>query len=136
MEHKIRVLLVDDNQSQRDAMEAILENDFDVTTARTGQEVLSRVEREIYDVVVSDWQMPGMDGVQLVRALRAKNVDVACVIVTGRMDLLRAEIKLDLSDGVAALRKGDDPTRLISLVKRLGAMAQVRHRMERIPERS
>ena len=136
MDHKIRVLLVDDNHSQREAVEAVLEDEFDVTPVRSAQEALTRLEREIFDVVVTDWQMPGMDGVQLVRTLRSKNAPVACVIVTGQMELLRAEIKLDVSDGVAALRKGDDPARLISLVKRLGSMVQVRHRMERIPERS
>ena len=135
MEHRIRVLLVDDNISQREAVEAVLEDEFEVHTAHSAQEVLNRVDRELFDVIVTDWQMPGMDGVQLVRALRAKNSPVACVIVTGQMELLRSEVKLDVSDGVAALRKGDDPARLISLVKRLGSMVQVRHRMERIPER-
>ncbi|ODR97197.1 hypothetical protein AUC70_13120 [Methyloceanibacter stevinii] len=68
-----RVLLVDDGQFFRDMLAPLLRGSgYAVTTASSGQEALDLKEAGIrFDIVVSDIEMPGMDGLELARAIRA-----------------------------------------------------------------
>ena len=55
-------------------------NGFDVTTAENGQQALNAVKTEKPDIIITDYQMPGLTGVELVENLRAgedtKNIPV------------------------------------------------------------
>ncbi|HWS52870.1 MAG TPA: response regulator, partial [Pyrinomonadaceae bacterium] len=67
-----RLLVVDDEPNLLRAVAACLRGEgFDVVTARGGAEALVRVAETVPDLVVSDIRMPGMDGYQLARQLRA-----------------------------------------------------------------
>jgi DNA-binding NarL/FixJ family response regulator len=67
-----RLLVVDDEPNLLRAVGACLRGEgFDVVTARGGAEALVRVAETVPDLVVSDVRMPGMDGYQLARQLRA-----------------------------------------------------------------
>jgi signal transduction histidine kinase len=65
-----RVLVADDNADMRDYLARLLGDRFDVETVADGLAALASVERRRPDVVVSDVMMPGVDGFQLVSALR------------------------------------------------------------------
>ncbi len=68
----IRVLVVDDDDDSRDLVVSILEKCEAITSsACSAQQALSLIEQEVPDVLVSDIGMPGMDGYELVRAVRA-----------------------------------------------------------------
>ena len=65
----LRVLVVDDNATSRDILRGILEAmDFDVSLAASGEEGLAELagasEDHPYDLVIMDWKMPGMDGIE------------------------------------------------------------------------
>jgi len=79
-----RVLVVDDAAPIREMVRAILEAaGFDVTTAADGVEALAGYEHETaFDAVVSDVQMPQMDGLELCAALRERGVTVPIVMLT------------------------------------------------------
>ncbi|MBL8491617.1 MAG: response regulator, partial [Rhodocyclaceae bacterium] len=67
-----RVLLVEDNPINQDvAAELLSLADLDVTVADDGAEALARVEKESFDLVLMDMQMPRMDGIAATRAIRA-----------------------------------------------------------------
>jgi DNA-binding NarL/FixJ family response regulator len=67
-----RLLVVDDEPNLLRAVAACLRGEgFDVVTARGGAEALVRVAETVPDLIVSDIRMPGMDGYQLARQLRA-----------------------------------------------------------------
>lgn len=67
----VRVLAVDDEPDSLDLLRTVLEAAGGmVSTARTGPEALDAVQTERPDVVVADIGMPGMDGLQLIRAIR------------------------------------------------------------------
>lgn len=69
-----RVLIVDDDALMRERLEVIATAaGFDVTTASTGREALETLKRDYCPIVVSDWAMPDMDGVQLCSAIRAES---------------------------------------------------------------
>lgn len=70
-EPRPRVLVVDDDPLPRRILEQVLlSSGCDVETAADGQEALSKVRRQRPDVVVTDWQMPVMDGLALCRILK------------------------------------------------------------------
>ena len=83
------VLIVDDSPEEREVIAAMVlaSGRFEVETASTGEEALRRIERGGIDLLLTDFVMPGLDGLQL--ANRAVEVDPRLdgriVIVTGGM---------------------------------------------------
>lgn len=78
-----RILLVDDEESLRITLAANLELEgYEVVEAASGDEALRIAEREPFDLVLSDIRMPGMNGVELFRALRASRPSVPCVLMS------------------------------------------------------
>src|SRR5262249_4111376 len=95
---KIKVMVVDDDDSQRESMQTSLEDDFEVSTATSAVQALGILQQESGDIphcLVCDWQMPEMDGVQLYRKITELGIPVGFVIVTGNLELLQKTIKLD-----------------------------------------
>ena len=82
----MRILVVDDSADTVEMLRHLLEMDGGmVTTARSGAEALDIVERQTFDVILSDISMPGMDGFELLRRLRTKpnGKDVPVMALTG-----------------------------------------------------
>lgn len=69
-----RILTVDDSPSMRDMVRIALTGaGFDVQQAADGQEALAFARKSSFDLVLSDVNMPVMDGIALIRALRAES---------------------------------------------------------------
>jgi signal transduction histidine kinase/serine phosphatase RsbU (regulator of sigma subunit)/CheY-like chemotaxis protein len=66
-----RVLVVDDNADMRDYVARLLRPRFAVATAADGEEALEAIRHQVPDLVVTDVMMPRLDGVGLLRAIRA-----------------------------------------------------------------
>ncbi|MGI2258839.1 response regulator [Shewanella sp. GXUN23E] len=65
------VLVVDDNDTARDILRSTLQNmGFDVTTARSGKDALRLAARQSFRLVLLDWKMPGMDGLDTAQQLQ------------------------------------------------------------------
>jgi two-component system CheB/CheR fusion protein len=72
-EHRLRVLLAEDNEiNQQLTMEFLERRGHAVELARNGLEVLSALERERFDIILMDVQMPEMDGFQATAAIRER----------------------------------------------------------------
>ncbi len=79
-----QILVVDDERSIRTTMKALLELEgHEVEVADSGAQALSTVERFVPDVAILDVVMPGMDGLKLLSALRARCPGVRCIVITG-----------------------------------------------------
>jgi len=79
-----KVLLVEDDEPVRRALQRrLLAWGFQVDIAGDGLAAELRVRENAYDCIVSDISMPGMDGVQLLRAIRGHDLDVPVVLMTG-----------------------------------------------------
>ena len=67
----LRVLLVEDEPTQRLTLERLLTRaGYDVKTANDGAEALAMIKTEQFPLVLTDWEMPGLDGVTLCRLVR------------------------------------------------------------------
>jgi DNA-binding NtrC family response regulator len=83
-ENKIKLLMVDDEVKFLESISKRLAlKNFDVTTAATGQEAIESAEKGLFDVAVVDFQMPGMDGVQVLNALKERHKYIEIIMLTG-----------------------------------------------------
>ena len=92
------ILVVDDDAYVREPTEEILRRKgYEVDTATDGKSALSKLDEADYDLILSDIKMPGMDGMALLEAARAKFPDTHIIMMTafGSVD-----------NAVEAMRKG------------------------------
>jgi two-component system OmpR family response regulator len=114
-----RILVVDDEPSIVDAVATALRyEDYDVEEAATGREALTAVPRFEPDLVVLDWMLPDIDGLEVGRRLRAQGYKTAVLFLTAK----------DATENkVEALRAGGDdyvtkPFSLAEVVARVQAI--------------
>jgi DNA-binding NtrC family response regulator len=77
-----RVLVVDDKENLLKLFEKILGDAYDLTTASDGGRALSLVASQEFDVVVTDLRMPGADGFEVLKAVKARAPDTEVVMMT------------------------------------------------------
>ena len=81
---KIRVLLVDDEEEFVETPAQRLEvREFDVTTALNGADALERLEDKEIDLVILDLQMPGVDGIAVLREIKELKPLIEVIMLTG-----------------------------------------------------
>src|SRR3954469_11983595 len=85
-----RVLLVDDDARLLASMEAVLADEFAVRACTSGREALRALDGETFHVVCTDWQMPGMNGVEFWRAVVRRQLQVlpCFVLITAHANQL------------------------------------------------
>src|SRR6266851_4665781 len=72
---RIRMLLIDDDDEFRESLSLNLADEgFVVTTFADGRSALEFVSSESADVILLDWRMPGMNGLEVLRELRQRSV--------------------------------------------------------------
>ena len=78
------ILVVDDEPGVLDMLSRALGPTFEVTASQDGAEAVRQVEKGTFAAVVSDIQMPGMSGIELLRAVREHDADLPVLLVTGQ----------------------------------------------------
>lgn len=112
----VHVLVVDDEESSRRIVETWLTRfGYSCTTCGDGLEALLHMDREPFGIVIMDWHMPGMDGIELVRLLRARAFAQIPYLVLTTGDPDRSSMEQAFVAGVDDfLRKPIDPPELMA----------------------
>ena len=81
----MRLLIVEDDDKTASALQSGLQREgFSVALARTGEEGLSVLTSESFDLVVLDWMLPGRDGIEVLKSLRARGAKTPVLLLTAR----------------------------------------------------
>ena len=131
MTEKILVLYVDDEPALRDIGKLFLERVgiFSVVTIDSASAALALLKKKHFDAIVSDYQMPGIDGIAFLKSVRAQGDKISFVIFTGRG---REEIAIEaLNNGADFyLQKGGEPkSQFVELAHKIRTAVD-RHRTE------
>ena len=79
----LRILIVDDEEVLRDVLEVVLRREgFDVVLAASGEEALSVLDNDEVDLVILDVMLPGISGIDTLRAIRISNPSLPVLIIT------------------------------------------------------
>lgn len=81
----MRVLLVDDDPLFLELSQTFLEvfHNISSDTVNSAGEALQKLEKDSYDVVISDYDMPLMDGITFLRTIRDKSINIPFILFTG-----------------------------------------------------
>lgn len=112
---KGNILVVDDEQIVLRSCERILAPEgYGVDTATSAKDALSLLDRNLYDLIITDVKMPEMDGIEFMRQVRAKNPDINIVVITGypSQESIKEALSLRIID---YLPKPFSPTHLIEV---------------------
>lgn len=78
-----KILVVDDEQSMRDFLAIMLTKEgHDVVTAENGGNALKAVQAEIFDLVISDVKMPGVDGISVLKTVKEISPETVVIMIT------------------------------------------------------
>lgn len=116
-----KILVVDDSEDMRLLLRRMLESaEYIIVTADNGKEAISMVQAEKPDVVITDYMMPEMDGVALIRALKSREGTrkIPVIMLTAK-DEVDAEVRVFEAGADDYLTKPVNAKRLVSRVKRL-----------------
>jgi CheY-like chemotaxis protein len=116
-----RILLVDDNSRGLTARKMILaEQGYGVQTALSGEEAWDLFQEHPFDVVVTDLRMGGIDGLELIRRIRAKDTPTRIILLSGFIDCLGLTLESSGADELISKSNKEVPE-LLRAVRKLAA---------------
>lgn len=125
---KRRVLIVDDDEALSGVFATALgATGYVARCAPDGREAARVLERESFDVIVTDVSMPGMSGVELLQVIRKHDLDVPVVLITGAPDVASAARAVEYG-AFRYLEKPVSPKQLREVVDRAAQF----HELQRI----
>ena len=78
-----KILVVDDEQSLREVLSIMLKRaGYAVTSVSDGEEAIEQVQKEIFDLVITDLRMPKVDGMEVLRAVKSASPETVVLIIT------------------------------------------------------
>ncbi|WP_370229872.1 phosphate regulon transcriptional regulator PhoB [Cognatishimia sp.] len=120
-----KVLLVEDEPAQREVLAYNLRSEgFDVAVAADGDEAMLLVDEENPDIIVLDWMLPGISGIEICRRLKTKSQ-------TRAIPVIMLSARAEEVDRVRGLETGADDY-VVKPYSVLELMARVRNQLRRV----
>jgi DNA-binding NtrC family response regulator len=135
MARKISILIVDDEESVRDSLyNWFIEDGYKVDIAEDAKKALAKLESEEYDIILADIKMPGMDGMEMLKRIKALRKDSIVIIMTAfaTVDTAVQALKDGAFDYVT---KPFDPDDLSHLIRNASKQISLSEENEKLKER-
>jgi two-component system nitrogen regulation response regulator NtrX len=117
---QISVLIIDDEEAVREGVRMVLEYDnMNVDEAGSGEEGLKRIEDNVYDVVLVDLRLPGIDGLEVLEQLALAEASPEAIMISAHADLSTA-VEATRKGAFDFLEKPLDHDRLLVTVRNAG----------------
>ena len=114
-----RILLVDDNVNGLCARKSVLEElGHRISTASSGADAMEQFGAHKFDLVVTDYKMPRMDGLELIKRLRKQTPGLPIVLISGYVDTLGLNEASTGAD-VVIQKSANEVSHLVRSVNRL-----------------
>jgi YesN/AraC family two-component response regulator len=79
----MKILLVDDDEWIRDSLSLFFEVEgCNLLTLETAEEGIEAVKQQFYDIIISDYKLPGMDGLEFLKRVKEKQPDAFEILIT------------------------------------------------------
>ncbi|MCA1759115.1 MAG: sigma-54 dependent transcriptional regulator, partial [Bacteroidales bacterium] len=135
MANNVSLLIVDDEESVRDSLyNWFIEDGFKVECAENAKEALAMLEAGHFDIILADIKMPGMDGMEMHRRIRALNPEAIVIIMTAFASVETAVQAL--KDGAFDyITKPFDPDDLSHLIRNAAKQVEMKVENETLKNR-
>ncbi len=116
----MKLLIIEDDKYLSDTIRETAQSLFEIEQAYDGEEGLFLAEQNIFDIIILDIMMPGLDGYEVLRELRSKNIETPVIMLTA---------KDGIDDKIQGFKEGADdymvkPFHREELLLRLEAMVR------------
>ncbi len=113
------ILLVDDNKMGLSARKIVLEElGYQITPMNDSQEALEKFPQHNFDLVVTDYRMPNMDGIELIAHLRKSKPELPIILISGFADTLGLDEETTGAD-IVIQKSNHEVSNLVRSVQRL-----------------
>ena len=117
MADKAKVYVIDDDEAMRDSLNFLLDSSgFEVTLFENAQSFLDAFPKLSFGCVVSDVRMPGIDGIELLKRMKAEHSSFPIVVMTGHGDVPLAVEAMKLG-AIDFLEKPFEDERLVAMIE-------------------
>ncbi|WP_298816165.1 HD domain-containing phosphohydrolase [Chloroflexus sp.] len=128
-----RILIVEDEVNVREFCRLLLRREYDVAVAEHGLAALDLLRQQPFDLVLTDLQMPHLDGIALIQQLHAHHLETDAIVMTANatVETAREALKLGALDYIA---KPIDAEQLQKTIRTALELRRIRHEKERLSD--
>ncbi len=128
----LRVLYVEDNDDAREQTRKLLENFFDdITVAVDGEDGLHKFEEGEFEIIFTDINMPGLNGLQMLEKIRETDLDAICIVISAHNETEQLNGALTLGVDGYLHKPLNLPALMMSLRKAVKKISLRKERLQR-----
>ena len=131
-----KILVIDDDDAHREGMVLMLEDEgYEIDSADCGEKAIEMIDKKFYDLVVTDYKMHGIDGMELLKLINDRNPLLKVIMVTGFGSVEHAVKAVHLG-AIDYIPKPVDPKKLKQVIKQtLEITGDETETIKKIPKR-
>jgi len=98
---KMKILLIDDDEWIRDSLSLFFESEgCHLLALETAEEGLEEINKQAYDIIITDYKLPGMDGLEFIKRINLSHPDALTILITayGSKDVFLKARKMRVQD--------------------------------------